>query len=97
MAFYKQTDQLLNDLLVWLQKGKGNKHYASGLPLITVLMCIVSQEATFDQQRMVDLITQRLHKLLRERVVFNDLVRVLLLFNVHWSRSCDVSAVTCDA
>lgn len=81
MAFYKQTDQLLNDLLVWLQKGKGNKHYASGYPLITVLMCIVSQEATFDQQRMVDLITQRLHKLLRERVVFNDLVRFFARFH----------------
>ena len=68
--WYRLIAYMLSELLVWLNKA--SKHQAAGYPLVTQLMCIAAQDETFSQKSMDDLVSQRLHKLIREKVVFND-------------------------
>ena len=72
--WYEVIQGMLEEVLIWL--GKKNKHWASGYPLATSLLCICVQQRDFPVPRF-DGFVEKLHKLLRDKL-FSDAVRSFL-------------------
>lgn len=70
--FYDTIQAMLEEILAWLSKK--TKHWASGYPLATALMCICIQQREFAVSRF-DAFVEKLQKLLRDKL-FSDAVRV---------------------
>ena len=77
--WYETVQAMLEDILSWLSKK--TKHWATGYPLATALMCICIQRHREFAVSRFDSFVEKLHKLLRDKL-FSDSVCLPLCFKL---------------
>jgi hypothetical protein len=74
--WYKTVQVVLDEMIAWL--GKKTKHWQTGYPLATALICIAVQQRDFSMKTF-DNFVDRLHKMIRDKL-FSDGVSFLSKF-----------------